>query len=447
MVARGEIARKDGKRFMATTYRVYAISLGCPKNRVDTEVALGALPFSHVMVSSPQEADLVVINTCAFIAPAVEESVAAILETADILRELTPRPKLAVMGCLPARFGEELRAGLPEVDIWGLPTAPELFPGRVAEALGAPTAAPSGRLASTPPSYAYLKIAEGCDHACRYCTIPSIRGRLASQPMDALVEEARGLLAGGVSELVLVAQDVTAYGRDLGLKEGLRQLLDRLLPLAGLKWLRLLYLYPSGVTDALLSHLAGVGRPFLPYFDIPFQHVHPEMLAAMARPKAADAQAVIDRVRHYFPDAALRSTFIVGLPGEKKAHFDALLDFVSRARLHHVGVFPYHREEGTPAASMPGQVRRDVKERRVEAVMAAQRAISADILGAYVGTTQEVLVDAVHGEWPGLHVGRTWFQAPEIDGVTYVSGPDVAPGALVTATIEEAKDYDLVALA
>ena len=432
---------------MAQTYKVHAVSLGCPKNRVDTEVALGSLPFRTTMVDDPAKADLVLVNTCAFIAPAVEESVAAILELAATLRDLSPRPRLAVMGCLPARFGEELRRGLPEVDIWGLPTELDLIPGRIAAALGAQPDAPAGRRSSTPPSYAYLKIAEGCDHACRYCTIPSIRGKLVSRPIDGLVAEAKGLIDQGARELVLVAQDVTAYGRDLGLKDGLKQLLEKLLPLSGLSWLRLLYLYPSGVTDSLLAFLAGAGRPFVPYFDIPFQHVHPEMLAAMARPKAADADAVIARVRRHFPDAALRSTFIVGLPGETKAHFQALLDFVMRTRLMHVGVFPYHREEGTPAATMPGQVRRDVKERRAAAIMAAQREISAELLEAFVGTQQEVLVDAVHPEWPGLHVGRTWFQAPEIDGVTYVSGPGVAPGKMITASIEEAKEYDLVALA
>jgi tRNA-2-methylthio-N6-dimethylallyladenosine synthase/ribosomal protein S12 methylthiotransferase len=432
---------------MSQTYRVHAISLGCPKNRVDTEAVLGGLPFRAVPVETPDAADLVLINTCSFIAPAVEESLAAILETVEAIRDLSPRPRLAVMGCLPARFGEDLRRGLPEVDFWGLPSELDLIPGRLATALGAESAAPTGRIASTPPSYAYLKIAEGCDHACRYCTIPSIRGPLVSRPIAPLVDEARGLLARGASELVVVAQDVTAYGRDLGLKDGLKQLLEQVLPLSGLKWLRLLYLYPSGVTESLLSFLAGAGRPFVPYFDIPFQHVHPAMLAAMARPKAAAADAVVDRVRRHFPEAALRSTFIVGLPGEKKEHFEALLAFVKRARLHHVGVFPYHPEEGTPAAALAGQVRRDVKARRVDAVMTAQKMISASILDGYVGTDMEVLVDAPHPEWPGLHVGRTWFQAPEIDGVTYVSGPGVAPGTMVTASIEEAKDYDLVGLA
>jgi tRNA-2-methylthio-N6-dimethylallyladenosine synthase/ribosomal protein S12 methylthiotransferase len=432
---------------MSKIYRVHTISLGCPKNRVDTEKVLGSLPFATTPAQRPEAADLVVINTCSFIAPAVEESVAAIVEAAEAIRDLSPRPVLAVLGCLPSRFGQELREGLPEVDIWGLPSELDLVPGRLAQALGAEAAAPTGRLASTPPSYAYLKIAEGCDHACRYCTIPSIRGPLASTPLDALVEEAGRLLEKGASELVLVAQDVAAYGRDLGHKDGLKRLVDRLLPLAGLKWLRLLYLYPSGVTDDLLGYLAGAGRPFVPYFDIPFQHVHPDMLTAMARPKAASAEAVVARVRRHFPEAALRSTFIVGLPGEKKEHFETLLKFVNEARLHHVGVFPYHAEAGTPAAAMAGQVRRDVKARRVEAVMAAQREISADILETFVGQDLEVLVDSVHPEWPGLHVGRTWFQAPEIDGVTYVSGPGVAPGAMVTATIEDSKDYDLVGLA
>ena len=432
---------------MPTTYKVHTISLGCPKNRVDTEHLLGALPFRTTAAETPEDADLVLINTCAFINPAVEESVRAILDAAEALRGLAPKPVLAVVGCLPARFGEELRAGLPEVDVWGLPSELDLIPGRLSQALGAQDGPATGRLSSTPPSYAYLKIAEGCDHACRYCTIPSIRGKLTSRPIEPLVAEARSLLDQGVSELVLVAQDVTAYGRDLGLGDGLKRLLEGLLPLSGLKWLRLLYLYPSGVTDSLLSFLAQAGRPFVPYFDIPFQHVHPGMLAAMARPKAADALTIVERVRTHFPEAALRSTFIVGLPGEKKEHFEALLDFVRRARLHHLGVFPYCAEAGTPAAAMAGQVRRDVKARRESAIMAAQQEISAAILDDYVGTEQEVLVDAPHPEWPGLHVGRTWFQAPEIDGVTYVSGPGVAPGALVTATIEEAKDYDLVALA
>ncbi|OLN24428.1 hypothetical protein DVDV_4246 [Desulfovibrio sp. DV] len=432
---------------MSKIYRVHTISLGCPKNRVDTEAVLGGLPFATTPAESPETADLVVINTCSFIAPAVEESVAAILEASETIRELAPRPVLAVLGCLPSRFGQELRDGLPEVDIWGLPSELELIPGRLARALSAESAAPTGRLASTPPSYAYLKIAEGCDHACRYCTIPSIRGGLVSRPMDSLVEESKRLLEKGASEIVVVAQDVTAYGRDLGLQDGLKHLLDRLLPLSGLKWLRLLYLYPSGVTESLLAYLAGAGRPFVPYFDIPFQHVHPDMLAAMARPKAAAAEVIVERVRRHFPEAALRSTFIVGLPGEKKEHFETLLSFVKETKLHHVGVFPYHAEEGTPAAAMVGQVRRDVKARRVDAVMTAQREISADILEAYVGTDMEVLVDSVHPEWPGLHVGRTWFQAPEIDGVTYVSGPGVAPGAMVTATIDDSKDYDLVGLA
>jgi tRNA-2-methylthio-N6-dimethylallyladenosine synthase/ribosomal protein S12 methylthiotransferase len=426
--------------------KVFVISLGCPKNRVDTEVILGGLPFRTEMVDGPETADLVLINTCSFIEPAVAESVRTVLETAEAIRERTPRPVLAVTGCLPARFGQELRDGMPEVDVWGLPGELDVLPKRLATALEIEPAAPTGRRSSTPPSFAYLKIAEGCDHACRYCTIPSIRGPLVSRPLDELADEARSLLDQGVSELVLVAQDVTAYGRDLGVKEGLRRLLERLLPLSGLRWLRLLYLYPSGLTDDLLGFLAGAGKPFLPYFDIPFQHVHPEMLAAMARPKAASAAAVVDRVRKHFPEAAIRTTFIVGLPGEKKHHFQALLDFVGAARLHHVGVFPYHAEDGTPAAVMPGQVRRDVKARRVEALMAAQKAISADILDGCVGQDLEVLVDAPHPEWPGLHVGRTWFQAPEIDGVTYVSGPGVRPGALVTASIEEAKDYDLVGL-
>ena len=425
--------------------RVYSQSLGCPKNRVDTERLLGSLGPDVVTVAEPEEADLVFINTCAFIQPAVEESVRAVVQMAADLDGLNPRPLLAVGGCLPGRYGlDELAREVPEVDLWLHSDDIDSWPQRVAAALKRDPSAP-GRLLSTGPSYAWLKISEGCRHHCSFCAIPSIRGRHRSAPAGALVDEARALLAGGVRELVLVAQDVTAWGEDTG--QDLRFLLDQLLPLPGLARLRLMYLYPAGLNDELLDYLAGAGEPFVPYFDVPLQHAHPDVLGRMGRPFAADPQAVVDRIRARFPRAALRTTMMVGFPGETERHFQTLMDFVNRNRFHHLGVFAYQAEEGTAAASLADQVPVRVKEKRRDALMSLQNGISEDILAACEGERLSVLVDAPHDEWPGLYTGRVWFQAPDVDGITYVSGPGVAPGALVDADIVESRDYDLVALA
>lgn len=425
--------------------RVYSQSLGCPKNRVDTERLLGSLGADLITVAEPEEADLVFINTCAFIQPAVEESVRAVVQMIADLDGLEKRPLLAVGGCLPGRYGRaELARELPEVDLWLHTDDIEAWPRRVAAALNLGTPAP-GRLLSTGPSYAWLKIGEGCRHHCSFCTIPSIRGRHRSAPAEGLEVEARALLADGVRELVLVAQDVTAWGEDRG--GDLRPLLDRLLPLPGLARLRLMYLYPAGLTDELLDYLAGAGAPFVPYFDVPLQHAHPDVLGRMGRPFAADPQAVVDRIRVRFPDAALRTTMMVGFPGETDSHFQTLMDFAARNRFHHLGVFAYQAEEGTAAARMDGQVPPRVKEARRDALMSLQNGISEDILTGYEGERLTVLVDTPHDEWPGLYTGRVWFQAPEVDGLTYVSGSGAAPGALVEADIVETREYDLVALA
>lgn len=431
--------------------RVYTVSLGCPKNRVDTERLLGVLGRGLVPVESPAGADLALVNTCGFIRPAVEESLETIVDVVRQVKEAGgARPVVAVAGCLVSRYGKvELAAGLPEVDLWLSTRELAAWPGLVGAALGRKRMDELGpRRLSTGPAYAYLKVSEGCSHRCAFCTIPSIRGRHVSRPLDELEREARLLVEqGGVKELVIVGQDVTSYGHDLGLKDGLKHLLDRLMPIGGLKWLRLMYLYPAGLTDGLLKHLAGLGRPLLPYFDIPLQHAHPEILSAMGRPFAKDPSLVIERVRKHFPEAALRTSLIVGFPGETDAHFKALKSFVERTRFQHLGVFPYHQEEGTRAAELPGQVPQATKTRRRNSLMKLQERISSELLAELVGTRQEVLVEDESPEWPGLHVGRVWLQAPEVDGVTYVSGPKVRPGRMVLADIEQAQSYDLVALA
>lgn len=439
-------ARRSGP---AGLLRVHAVSLGCPKNRVDTERMLAGLGPGLVPADDPAGADLVLVNTCGFIAPAVAESVRTILDLAAAMADVSPRPLLAVAGCLVNRYGEELRRELPEADLWLRIEEEGQLAARAAALLGrrpfAPPAFP--RALSTGPGFAYLKIGEGCGNACAFCTIPSIRGPLCSRPAAELAAEARGILGQGVPELVLVAQDLTAWGRDRGERHGLRTLLDELLPLPGLRRLRLMYLYPAGLTPELLAYLAAAGAPLVPYFDIPLQHAHPAVLKAMGRPFARDPRLVLDRVRGRFPEAALRTSLITGFPGETRAQFRALARFVQEARFHHLGVFAYCDEEGTRSFRLGDKVSARAAAARRRRIMEIQAGISAEILAGYVGQTLDIVVDAPHPEWPGLHLGRAWFQAPEADGVTYVSGPGVAPGRVVAAEIEESHTYDLAALA
>ena len=451
--------------------KIYSLSLGCPKNRVDTEHALGSLAdLGPILpVQSPEEADCVFINTCGFIAPAVEESVRTLMETLSLLDDIPEkkRPLFVVAGCLVGRYGKEtLAPDLPEVDLfldnkellsWGRQLKAALDKrkrgsrkGQIESGLS-PEVDETGfsvqRLLSTGPSYAWLKISEGCRHQCSFCTIPSIRGPLRSTPADILEREAGLLLEQGVRELVLVAQDLTAWGKDLGVRHGLADLLEKLLPLPGLARLRLMYLYPAGVSKDLLAFLKQAGPPFVPYFDVPLQHAAAGVLSRMGRPFAGKPRESIERIRSVFPEAALRTSIIVGFPGESREDFEELRRFVVETRFHHLGVFTYQPEEGTAAALMPDQLPDDVKEERRGILMQIQSEISSEILEAYVGQRQDILVDAPQGEWPGLHIGRTWFQAPESDGHCYISGPGVLPGAMVNAEIVEASEYDLTALA
>lgn len=433
---------------------VWSCSLGCPKNRVDSEHLLGSLGLSVKSVAQMHQARMVFINTCGFIGPAVQESVRTVVEAVERVSQYKRKPLLVVAGCMVGRYGvEALRAELPEVDLW-LPTKEHAqWAMRVRYALGLqadPNVTSSlneGRLLSTGPSYAWLKVGEGCRHNCAFCTIPSIRGGLVSTPAEKLVAEAKVLLDQGVKELVLVAQDLTSWGSDFARKKDLRTLLDVLLPLPGLRWLRLLYLYPTGVTDDLLCYMRGAGPTLLPYLDIPLQHAHPDILSRMGRPFAKDPAKVLDKVRQYLPNAAIRTTFIVGYPGESEAQFEYLCRFVEEQQFANMGVFAYQAEEGTTAANLPDQIELIVKERRKNLLMQLQADISECWLAGQVGKILPVLVDSVNPEWPGLHNGRVWFQAPEVDGLTYISGPDVNLGQMVDGEIVEHATYDLTALA
>jgi tRNA-2-methylthio-N6-dimethylallyladenosine synthase/ribosomal protein S12 methylthiotransferase len=314
-----------------------------------------------------------------------------------------------------------------------------------------PLTAEPGRILSTGPSYAWLKISEGCDQTCSFCVIPQIRGALRSDTPERIEREAERILEQGVSELVLIAQDLTAWGKDLagaaGARHKLTNLLERLFPLAGLRRLRLMYMYPAGLSDELLKFLRAAPAVFVPDFDVPLQHADAEILKAMGRPFVEDPFRVVERIRKHFPRAALRTSLITGFPGESEAAFATLQRFVAEARFQNMGVFAFEPEAGSKAALMPGQLPVKLREERRDALMAAQAGISEEMLRAYQGQELEILIDRPSEEWPGLFVGRTWFQAPEVDGVTYVSGEKLRPGSLITAGINETYTYDLSALA
>ncbi len=429
--------------------KIYTISLGCPKNRVDTEHTLGSLGLDINIVTHLGHSHMVFINTCGFIGPAVKESVHTILECIIHIKQLKRKPLLVVAGCLVGRYGAlELKKELPEVDLW-LPNSnlPQ-WSALIANALNLKNYTPCrGRFIQGNTASAWLKISDGCRHNCSFCTIPSIRGKHRSSSAVELVTEAENLLANGVKELVLVAQDVSAWGEDLGLKHGLISLLEKLLPLKNLEWLRLMYLYPAGITEQLLKFMQDAPANLLPYFDIPLQHAHSQILKRMGRPFANDPRHVVDLVRKHVPKAVLRTSFIVGFPGETTEHFNALRDFIIETRFQHLGVFAYSPEEGSKAAIMPDQVDEQIKIARKQELMQIQSEISSELLEQYVGKNLPILVDSVHEEWPGLHRGRAWFQAPEVDGITYISGPGVSPARMIHADIVESAEYDLTALA
>ncbi|MFO7727678.1 MAG: 30S ribosomal protein S12 methylthiotransferase RimO [Desulfonatronovibrio sp.] len=427
--------------------KIFTRSLGCPKNLVDTENILGGFGSLYEPAGDIADCQVVLINTCAFIQPAVEESLDVIFSAYDDIKKLENPPLLAVTGCLVSRYGSELSSEIPEADIFAGIREQKNLPGLILKRLGqsTPHMFPVRRI-STPGSYAFLKISEGCNNKCSFCTIPSIRGRLKSSPVDSIVAEASGLLEQGAKELIIVAQDSTAYGRDIGYKPGLAGLLQELSCLNGLKRLRCMYMYPSGLDRKLLEEIARIGEPVVPYFDVPFQHSHPDILKRMGRPFKDDPRKIIQRIRDVFPDCALRTTLITGYPGETRQHFEHLLDFVKETRFQHLGVFPFYPESGVRASSFSGQIPPEIREKRAQKVMYFQKKISRAGLKAYKDLVLDILVDSPHPEWPGLFTGRVWFQAPDIDGLTYVSGPDIRPGQLIKGKVQETKDYDLAAL-
>ncbi len=439
------------------TTRVGLVQLGCAKNQVDGEEMLGALSAEGGVrfVADKADADVLLVNTCGFIQSAKEESIAAILDA--VRRKQSGQvQKVIVTGCLAQRYGAELARDIPEVDAFlGIESAPAVgnvvFGARPALANRVSAVAdkypliPQARLrASATPWTAYLKISEGCDHACTFCAIPGIRGRHRSKPIERLVQEAAQLVQSGAAELNLVAQDTTAYGIDLYGRLALPELLTALANVPGVRWLRLLYCYPTMVRPELIDALQSLPQ-VIPYIDMPLQHGDDQMLKAMKRGGSVDQyQRLFARLRDAVPNITLRTTFLVGFPGETDAHFANLLRFVEDIQFDRVGVFTYSAEDGTPAFQLPCPVPARVMRERRDALMAAQQPISLRANQKWVGREIDVLIERREG---ADAAGRSVRDAPEIDGEVTVMACEARPGTFVRARVTAALPYDLTATA
>jgi ribosomal protein S12 methylthiotransferase len=428
-------------------------TLGCPKNRVDSEVMLGTLAQAgYRLVQEPDEADVVVVNTCGFIESAKEESVDAILELSELKRTGRCR-KLVVTGCLVQRHADELARALPEVDHFlgtgAYADVAKVVSDAQARRLVVPDpefvhSAATPRVSSLPSHTAYLKISEGCDNACAFCIIPKLRGRQRSRPVDDVVAEAEALASRGTIELSLVAQDLTAYGSDLPGRPRLHALLRALAKVDGLRWIRLHYAYPRDVPAALVETIADEPK-IVKYLDMPLQHSSDRLLRTMRRGRdSLFLRRLLARLRARVPGIALRTSLIVGLPGETRRDFEDLVRFVEEQRFERLGVFEFSAEEGTPAADMAGQVPQRVRRARFERIMEIQQRISREHQRATIGRRLEVLVEGRAEETEHLLAGRHAQQAPEIDGLTYVNDGIAYPGEIVTVEVTDASDYDLV---
>jgi ribosomal protein S12 methylthiotransferase len=431
--------------------RIGIISLGCPKNRVDSEIMLGHLrQQGYEIVHDLEDAETVIVNTCGFIEEAKQESIDTILEVAQ--RKEQAGGKLLVAGCMVNRFGSELAAAIPEIDGFiGLDQLAEA-PRLVQMGGGPPLPAPAHlvfdhtapRVLST-LGHGYLKVAEGCNNPCTFCAIPIWRGRFRSRSIDSLVEEAQAMEEAGVQELCLIAQDTTRYGFDLDLgRHGLTRLAEALLERTGFEWIRFLYAYPTTLDEELLA-LMGQEERFTSYIDMPLQHSHPDILKAMRRGGGPERYLeLLARARELAPDIFLRSTFIVGFPGEKNEHFEHLVRFVEEAQLDHLGGFVYSPEPGTPAEQLSGRVPRSTARRRYEELLEVQRPIALARRQALVGKTLKVLVEGVCEETDHLLQGRHHGMAPEIDGRLLINDGAAPPATFAQVEITAAYADDLV---
>ena len=436
--------------------KIAIVSLGCPKNQVDADVYCRALiEDGHETVPSIELADVVLINTCGFIQSAKEEAIDNILDACR-LKENNPDVKVIVTGCLAERYKEDIGKEIPEVDaVVGIGSnthlpqiVKDLFAqqkgAKPVEEFGAKAALPLGnaRVIGTPRHYAWLKISEGCSNACSYCAIPSIRGPLRSRTLEDCVEEAKWLADQGVKELVLVAQDVTAFGDDRG-KNQIAELLDELNKVEGIHWVRMLYAYPERITPELLEAVARNPK-VVPYFDIPIQHINDEVLSSMRRKGNGDTvRNAVSMIRDRLPNAVIRTTLIAGYPGETQEQFDELCEFVQRTEFDRLGCFAYSPEEGTLAEKLPGQLPEEVKDQRAQAIMELQARVSARKQEEKIGKQFEVICDGVDEE-EGFWICRSYADAPEIDANILVACEDALEiGAFYQVEITQADVYDL----
>jgi ribosomal protein S12 methylthiotransferase len=427
------------------------VSLGCPKNRVDSEIMLGTLlNDGYRLVDGPEEAEVILINSCAFIGEAKQESINAIFEHARY-KESGRCRALVVAGCLTQRYADVLQVEMPEVDYFvgtgAYHRIGEIIRGERNRAVVPDPdfvhSSQTPRLNSMPSFTAYLKVSEGCDNACSFCIIPKLRGEQRSRPIADIVNEAQRLAESGVVELNVVAQDLTAYGHDLPGKPKLAELL-RELAQVDVRWIRMHYAYPRDFSDALIDAMAEEER-IVKYLDMPLQHASDSMLRAMRRGRDRKfISGLLQKLRARVPNLVLRSSFIVGFPGETEADFAELCEFVEEQRFQHVGAFEFSREEGTTSYDLPDQLPARVKASRRKALMKIQRSISRDYMQSLVGQTVEVLVEGASQETALLLQGRHAGQAPEIDGAVYINDGTANPGDIVRVKVEQAGDYDLV---
>lgn len=442
--------------------KIGVVSLGCPKNLVDSETMLGLIhEENYEITNDPSEAEIIIVNTCGFIESAKEESINTILQMAEYKKSGSCK-YIIVTGCLSQRYAEELFNELPEADaIAGVEVYDEI--GSIIKRVmngerfimlerskpdviytSKETFLP--RILTTPSYTAYLKIAEGCDNCCSYCAIPKIRGPYRSKPMEQVLKEAKALAANGVKELIVVAQDTTRYGEDLpGGKLLLADLLKELNKIESLKWIRVMYCYPNNFTDELIETFASLDK-VCKYVDLPLQHASNSLLASMNRyDTREEVETLLAKLRKRIPGIVIRTTFIVGFPGETDADFEELKEFVEQQRFENAGVFAYSQEEGTVAGAMPNQIPDEIKQERYHELMALQAQISEEIHKDTEGQTLEVLVEGIEEDGSGLHYGRSYREAPDIDGLVFIENPgDIKPGCFVKVNILQGFTYESV---
>jgi ribosomal protein S12 methylthiotransferase len=439
--------------------KIHIVSLGCPKNLIDSEVMAAILFNSGFQITpSPEEAEIILINTCTFVLPAKEESINEIFRMARMKEDGKCR-YLVITGCLPQRYGFILEKEIPEVDLFlGTGEIPNIagfirkLDGENAEAhrsfIGDPDFLMDSsypRLISTPSYMAYLKIAEGCFNHCSYCVIPLVRGRFRSRKVDDILKETEILANGGIKEIILTAQETTAYGKDLKGKPTLATLMKGIASINGIRWIRLLYTYPFTITNEILETIAEEEK-ICNYIDIPVQHIDDDILKSMnRRGNSQSIKDIIRKSREIIPGVALRTSLIVGFPGETPEKFNRLLEFIKETQFDHLGVFKYSQEEGTKAAELPFQVSEEEKEERRNVIMEEQSIISYEINQSLTDSIQEIIIEE-KSDIPGYrYVGRLQRQSPDIDGITYVNAQGKTPGDIISCKITSADEYDLYA--